>query len=190
MNGHDARLAAAARGDDEALSQLVRAYHDRVYRFGLRVCRDGYDAEDAVQDAFVKLATRPDVARDPSALSWLFTVVRNACTRMLRPFVRARRALGERVEDMDEAPSPLLDPEASLERWRLVHAVHDAIASLERPYREVLVMRDLEGLSGPETCEALALTAATMKTRLHRARLDLRRHLERAGVAFPGQGAN
>ena len=121
VNEHKAQLAAAARGDDEALAQLVRAYHDRVYRFGLRVCRDGYDAEDAVQDAFARLATRPDVVRDPSALSWLFTVVRNACTRMLRPFARARRALGERVEDADATPSPALDPEAALERWRLVH---------------------------------------------------------------------
>ena len=190
VNEHKAQLAAAARGDDEALAQLVRAYHDRVYRFGLRVCRDGYDAEDAVQDAFARLATRPDVVRDPSALSWLFTVVRNACTRMLRPFARARRALGERVEDADATPSPALDPEAALERWRLVHAVHCAIATLELPYREVLVMRDLEGLSGPETCEALALTEATMKTRLHRARLDLRRQLERVGVADVGRGWN
>ena len=190
MNDHKAQLAAAARGDDEALAQLVRAYHDRVYRFGVRVCRDGYDAEDAVQDAFTRLATRPDVVRDPGALSWLFTVVRNACTRMLWPFVRARRALGERVEDADATPSPALDPEAALQRWRLVHAIHGAIATLERPYREVLVMRDLEGLSGAETCEALALTEATMKTRLRCARLELRRELERAGVAAVGQGWN
>ena len=188
VNEHKAQLAAAARGDDEALAQLVRAYHDRVYRFGLRVCRDGYDAEDAVQDAFTKLAARPDVVRDPSALSWLFTVVRNACTRMLRPFARARRALGERVEDADATPSPTLDPAASLERWRLVHAVHAAIATLQQQYREVLVMRDLEGLSGPETCEALSLTEATMKTRLHRARLDLRHQLERTGVVAAGRG--
>lgn len=78
---HGDRVAAAARGDDEALALLVRAHHDRVYRFGLRVCRDGYDADDAVQEAFSKLATRPDVARDPSALFWLFCVVRHACMR-------------------------------------------------------------------------------------------------------------
>jgi RNA polymerase sigma-70 factor (ECF subfamily) len=190
MNEHEAQVAAAARGDDDALAALVRAYHDRVYRFGLRVCRDGYDADDAVQDAFAKLAMRPDVMRSSSPVSWLLTVVRNACTRMLRPFARARRSLGERVEDADATPSPGLDPEASLQRWRLVHAVHAAIATLERPYREVLVMRDLEGLAGEETCKALGITVATMKTRLHRARLDLRRELERAGVAELGRAWN
>ncbi len=73
------------------------------------------------------------------------------------------------------------DPQAALEQWRLVHAVHQAIASLARPYREVLVMRSLEGLTGEETCAALGLTEATMKTRLHRARRDLRLALQRAG---------
>lgn len=159
---------------------LVRTYHDRVYRFGVRVCRDTFDADDAVQDAFAKLATRPDVVRDPSVLSWLFTVVRNACIRVLRPFARARRALGERVDDEDSIPAGTLDPEQALERWRLVQAVHAAIAALDAPYREVLVMRDLEGLTGTETCTALGLTEATMKTRLHQARRGLRQALERA----------
>ena len=172
-------LAMAACRDDDALAALVRTYHDRVYRFGLRVCRDGFDADDAVQEAFTKLATRPDVMRDPSALSWLLSVVRNACMRMFRPFARERKSLGERVEELDEVPSDSLDPEAAFERFRLVTAVHRAISSLEKPYREVLILRDLEGLSGPETCLALGLSEPTMKTRLHRARAELRSALPR-----------
>lgn len=182
-------VVAAARGDDEALTMLVREYHDRVYRFGLRVCRDGYDADDAVQEAFTKLARRPDVARDPSVLSWLMSVVRNACLRMLRPFVRERTTLGERVDDIDTIESEHVDPQRALERWELVQAVHTAISTLERPYREVLVMRDLEGLSGHETCLALGLDLATMKTRLHRARTKLREELLRRGEG-KNQGAN
>jgi len=176
---------AAARGDDQALALLVRAYHDRVYRFGLRVCRDRFDAEDAVQEAFSKLSQRPEVLRDPSSLSWLMSVVRHACQRMLRPFLRERRVLGERVTgvdelaDLDGVVSAAIDPEQALERWQLVRAVHAAIALLDRPSREVLVMRDLEGLSGRETCAALGLELATMKTRLHRARSALRQELER-----------
>jgi RNA polymerase sigma-70 factor (ECF subfamily) len=185
MTEHASGLAAAACRDDEALAQLVRTYHDRVYRFGLRVCRDGHDAEDAVQEAFTRLARRADVVRDPSALSWLLSVVRNACLRMLRPFARQRRSLGERVDDgdLDAVPSEGLDPEAALLRWQLVHAVHAAIATLAPPSREVLVLRDLEGLSGPATCAALGLTEAAMKARLHRARADLRSALQRVGAA-------
>jgi RNA polymerase sigma-70 factor (ECF subfamily) len=184
------QIAISACEDDEALARLVRTYHDQVYRFGVRVCRDGYDADDAVQDAFMKLSTRPEVVRDLGVLSWLFTVVRNTCRRMLRPFARERRALGERTDELENIPSEALDPLAALQRWRLVHAVHQSIATLDRPLREVLVLRDLEGLSGAETCAALGLTQATMKTRLQRARTELRAEIERPKVAPPAPSSN
>jgi RNA polymerase sigma-70 factor, ECF subfamily len=182
---HDQGLTAA-RGDDEALAILVRAYHDRVYRFGIRVCRDGYDADDAVQEAFAKLIKRPDVVRHPGALSWLMSVVRNACLRMLRPFLKERRWGQEPAVAADEVVDPQLGPLQALARWQLVQTVHQAIATLERPYREVLVLRDIEGLTGDETCEALGLEPATMKTRLHRARAKLRREIERLGAPVTG----
>ncbi|WP_437923472.1 sigma-70 family RNA polymerase sigma factor [Sorangium sp. So ce291] len=186
---HDTVLTAAARGDDGALELLVRAYHDRVYRFGLRACRDAFDADDAVQEAFTKLARRPEVARDPGVLSWLMTVVRNACLRMLRPFARERASLGARVDDADAVPSAALDPQAALERWRLVRAVHEAIAALDRPYREVLVLRDVEGMTGEEVCQALGLGEAAMKSRLHRARQLVRREILRREDAPRAQRA-
>jgi RNA polymerase sigma-70 factor, ECF subfamily len=180
---HQQLLAAATGGDDVALADLVRAYHDRVYRFGLRVCRDGYDADDAVQEAFIELAKRPDVARDASVLFWLLAVVKHACLRLLRPFARARKNLGERLPEDDAALVDELDPQTALERWQLVQAVHAGIAALEPPYREVLILRDLEGLSGDETCAALGLELPAMKTRLHRARRQLRAALGRTSAS-------
>ncbi len=166
---HDATLEAAIGGDDEALARLVRAYHDRVYRFGVRVCRDPQDAEDAVQEAFFQLSRRPDLQQDAGLLSWLFVVVRRACIRLLRPFQRQRASLGERDEEADpRSPDP--GPEAALERWRLVHAVHAALAGLPAEQREVIVLRDLEGLSGEEVSARLQISEAAMKSRLHRAR--------------------
>jgi RNA polymerase sigma-70 factor (ECF subfamily) len=174
-----AQLAhAAAGGDDDALAEMVRLYHDRVYRFGLRVCRDGHDADDAVQEAFVKLAVRPDVVAHQGALSWLMTVVRNACRRMLRPFARRRRLADAGAEDV--APAEVPDARAAMERFELVRRVHAGIAELAEPYRRVLVLRDLEGLSGEDTAAALGLTLASMKTRLHRARAMLRSALRAA----------
>ena len=173
---HHELVTAAARGDDAALEAMFRLYHQRVYRFGLRACRDPFDADDAVQEAFVKLAQRPDVLADRGALSWLMTLVRNACLRLLRPLLRERRTLGERVEP-ERVVSGTPEAEAALERWQLVRAVHVAVAELERPYREVLVLRDIEGLSGEATCAALGLETAAMKTRLHRARSMLRDRL-------------
>jgi RNA polymerase sigma-70 factor (ECF subfamily) len=177
-HAHARLLDAAAHGDDAALTSLVQLHHDRVYRFGLRVCRDPFDADDAVQEAFVKLSARPDVVADPGALSWLMSVVRNACTRLLRPFRRERRMLGERTDDVD-VPSDALSPEAALSRWQLVGAIDAAIAELAEPDRAVLVLRDLEGLNGPATCATLGIGTAAMKTRLHRAREMLRAIVQR-----------
>ncbi|HEV8547990.1 MAG TPA: RNA polymerase sigma factor [Polyangiaceae bacterium] len=174
---HHEMVAAAAGGDDAALAELVRLYHDRVYRFGRRVCRDDFDADDAVQEAFTQLAVRRDVIGDPGALSWLMTVVRNACLRLLRPFAQRRRALGE-ASPADEVACENDSPERALERFELVGRVHSAIAGLSEPYRGVLILRDLEGLSGEETCRALGIDLAAMKTRLHRARAHLRAALQ------------
>jgi hypothetical protein len=95
-----------------------------------------------------------------------------------------QRNLGERLWDDDNALVDALDPQTALERWQLVQAVHAGIARLERPYREVLILRDLEGLSGDEACAVLGLDLSAMKTRLHRARRQLRAILERS-VATP-----
>ena len=118
------------------------------------------------------------------------SVVRNACLRLLRQFQREQRALGERLGELEDVASDQIDPQQAIERWELVRAVHAAIATLERPYREVLEMRDLEGLTGDETCLALGLELAAMKTRLHRARAQLRRALEGARVAAAGERMN
>jgi RNA polymerase sigma-70 factor, ECF subfamily len=173
---NDAQLLAAAHGDDAALRQLIQTYHARVYRFGRRVCRRPEDAEDAVQEAFIKLMRRPDVVAHPGALSWLFSVVRRACALSVSPLLLLvpRQTLKD-VMDSLETEQP--GPEQALQRWELVQAVHAAIAQLDPPYREVLVLRDIEGLSAAQTCRVLGIELASMKSRLHRARNQLRESL-------------
>ena len=167
-------LERTLAGDHEALRELVRLYHDRAYRFGRRVCRDGYDADDAVQMAFIILARRPDVQISEGVLPWLYTVIRNACTAMLRPIAsRLREPLSNSRQALD-MPDGALTAEAALERFELVSEVHRAIAALDADARAVLVLRDIEGLSGEETAKRLNLPLAAMKTRLHRARLAVR----------------
>jgi RNA polymerase sigma-70 factor (ECF subfamily) len=172
--------AAAAAGDDMALTALVKTYHERVYRFGLRVCQNAADADDAVQEAFLKLARRPDVMAHSGALYWLFRVVKTICLLPLRPLLLLlpRRKVPIHEASEAELNSSALNPEEALARLELVQAVHAAIAQLERPYREVLVMRDIEALSGDETARALGIELAAMKTRLHRARKQLRDALQ------------
>lgn len=175
-------VAAALGGDDAALTALVRAYHARMRRFGQRVCRDAEDADDAVQEAFARLAVRPDVVQHPGALSWLMTVVRHTCARLLRPFQRRRRAFGEQVDDLEGVEEGAPTAEERLARFELVRAVHTAIGTLPPRSREILILRDLEGLSGLETAAALGIDLAAMKSRLHRARTELRAELVRQQV--------
>jgi RNA polymerase sigma-70 factor (ECF subfamily) len=100
---------------------------------------------------------------------------------MLRPFAR-RAPLGV----VDAVPADAPDAQAALERFELVRRVHAAIADLAEPYRRVLVLRDLEGLSGEDTAAALGVPLAAMKTRLHRAREMLRSALGAADGRSPG----
>jgi RNA polymerase sigma-70 factor (ECF subfamily) len=174
---HGDLLERARQGDPEALSSLVRLHHDRVYRYGRRVCLEA-DVDDAVQEAFVSLSRSIDRVQDP--IGWLLQTVKHWCLRLLRPFARQRRALGE-VEHEADLSSESDNPARALERWRLVEAVHRALGRLDLKYREVLVLRDLEGLSGPEVATALGLSEEAMKTRLHRARGQLRDLLREAG---------
>ncbi|MCY1019792.1 RNA polymerase sigma factor [Pyxidicoccus sp. MSG2] len=177
---HVTLLQAARDGDRAALDALVRLYQARVYRFGLRVCRDAVDTEDAVQEAFVTLSREVSRLREETSVgTWLLTVVKNACLRLMRPFASARKALGSLVDEPEalDLPDPAPTPEEAVSREQVVRGVREAIELLEPPYREVLVLRDIEGLSGPEVARTMGLTLEAMKTRLHRARLAVREHL-------------
>lgn len=174
------RLQQAIAGDDVALAQLMRLHHAPLLRYGRRVCADPMDADDAVQEAFVKLAQRSDLPRESGTLAWLFTVVKNHCLRFLR---RARLLRQHALRDAAEAPDSELTPEQLLARYRIGELVRVALSALEAPQRQVLVLRDIEGLSGDQVCAALELSEPAMKSRLHRARASLRQALARSLAA-------
>src|SRR6185436_15228060 len=135
------------------------------------------DADDAVQEAFLELARRPALPREAGTLAWLFTVVRNRCRRFLR---RARVLRQRLLRSAAEPQLPELTPEQLLTRYQIGELLRAALAKLDQPYRQVLVLRDIDGLSGEQVCTTLELSEAAMKSRLHRARADLRQALERS----------
>jgi RNA polymerase sigma-70 factor (ECF subfamily) len=181
----DADLIAAARqGDREAIDALVLRYQPLVYRFGQRMCGDADAAADVLQDTLLSLARSIAGFRGDASLStWLYTVARRACLRK-----RRRRKLEpshhepldtKTAEDLEE-PAPDRNPERRLVQRQTQAAVTAAIASLKRAEREVLVLRDIEGLSAAEVADVLGLGVAAVKSRLHRARLAVRARLEPA----------
>ncbi|MFF0451607.1 RNA polymerase sigma factor [Streptomyces sp. NPDC004609] len=162
-------IAAAREGDVEATAALVSGSHPHVRRFARSLCASPQDAEDAAQEALIILYRKIGMLRASGALaSWMFRIVRNECLR------RSRQLLHGPPNVPDGAvPSAEDEVLARLEADR----VAAAIAALPADQRRVLIMRDVQGLSGPMTAAALGLSTAAMKSRLHRARATVRHTL-------------
>jgi len=189
----EARLLAEARaGDPRALRRILTALSAPAYRFGLGFCRDPHDAEDVMQEVLAALARGLARFRGESSLSsWAFVVARRVCMR------RRRRRSGEPESLVPlEAPAtggrgPLdvadraTDPHERLERRELAALLERAIGSLPASQRQVLLLRDVEGLTARETGKVLGLRERAVKSRLHRARAALRAGLA-PHVATPG----
>jgi RNA polymerase sigma-70 factor, ECF subfamily len=173
-------LEHARAGDRDALEALLSRHQQRVYGFGMKMCRDSEDAKDVLQDTLLAAARNVRDFRGASSIStWLYTIARSFCIKH-----RRRSKFAPEAEESLDAPSTakaareLADPtraaDESLAGHQVQAALERAVAALDPMYREVLVLRDMEGLTAPETAEVLGLTVEAVKSRLHRARLAVR----------------
>jgi RNA polymerase sigma factor (sigma-70 family) len=164
----DQVVSAAQRGDPRAIALLLDGSHAHVKRFARTLCSTPEDAEDAAQEALIVLYRKIGTLRASAALAaWMFQIVRHECIRRSR-LTFSRPASGETAEPSAEDVAL-----ARLEVQRIV----DSIAGLPSEQRAVLVLRDIQGLSGAATAQALGLSRAAMKSRLHRGRETLRMEL-------------
>lgn len=172
-------LAKARAGDKQALEALLERHQARVYRFGMKMCRDPEDARDVLQDTLLAMARGVRDFRGASSIStWLYTIARSFCIKKRR---RSKYAPDEeRSLDSDVAGearslvAPGKDPDEALAGRQVERALEQAIAGLDPMYREVLLLRDVEGLTAPEVAEVLGVSVQAVKSRLHRARLSVR----------------
>jgi RNA polymerase sigma-70 factor, ECF subfamily len=164
----DADLVSRAQsGRLDAFEELVRRHRLATYRVALRMLGDESDAEDATQDAFVQAWRNLGGFRADAAFStWMYRVVTNRCLNMLR----ARRRT-EPLPDDREAPASRPDRIAEA-RWQ-VEDLKLAILRLTPEQRAPLVLRELQGCTYEEIAEALEISIPAVKSRLHRARLEL-----------------
>ena len=177
----DAGLIAAARGGDaQALQSLIARHQDRVYRFGMKMCRDPEDAQEILQETMLSLAKGlGDFREDASLTTWLYAVARSHCIKKHR---RSKFAPAE-LQSLEarDAPAPpadeRFDPEAATAAREVDEALQLAIDGLDDTSREVLVLRDVEGLTAIEVAGVLGTTTSAVKSRLHRARLAVRNAL-------------
>jgi len=177
-------IAAILAGDSEQYHELIRPYERSVYKMALSFMKNESDAEDVAQEAFLKAFRKLADFRGQARFStWLISITLNEARS------RLRRQTIVRMESLDESPeeggrlSPALlrdwreVPSEALERQEIRQVLQDAIANLSPLYREVLLLRDVEDLSIEETATALAITAGTVKVRLHRARMMMQKEL-------------
>ena len=166
-----------AGGDRSAFERLVARHEAPLYRFAVRACGGEREAEDAMQDGLLAAWRGAATFRgDASARTWLFQVVLNACRRRHRP--RAGRGQESPLDAAADVPAAESAPDDRVGARQVGRAIDAALASLGDEAREVLLLRDVEGLSGDETAAALGVGLAAMKSRLHRARLELKEKVE------------
>jgi len=189
--GENAELTAdvalverASSGDSGAFEALVEKYQDRVYNIALRMTRRPEEAEDVTQETFLKVyRALPNFGGRSKVYTWIFRIAVNASLSRLRSLGRRRdhevtMPIGSTSEDED-APAALdpasreATPAESAETADSAQRVQRAIDQLGEDDRAVVVLRDFEGLSYDEIAEAVGSTRAAVKSRLHRARLEL-----------------
>jgi len=176
-------IAKVQRGQNELFYELVRPYERRIYAAAFSILRNETDAEDAAQEAMLKAFANIRQFRAEARFStWLIQItVNEALMRRRRERTVVMEGIDERrnsEEQADYAPREFADwreiPYEALERKEVRQKLAQALASLDRKYREVFMLRDMEQLNIQETAEALGISVASVKTRLLRARLMLR----------------
>ncbi len=187
----DGKRSEAAPDHLPAFDRLYRDHVDRMFRLAQRLCGHSDDARDLVQETFLNAYRKfKDFRGEAQVSTWLYTIASRACVRMRRK----RKGEPERELSLDEfiptsegefrlqIPIQGLTPEEALEKKELRKALNAAIQKLPQKYRLVLVLRDMEGVSAKEVGTIIGLNERAVKSRLHRARLFVRRELSARGL--------
>ena len=171
-------LARLRRGEPQAFETLVIEHQHRVFGVALRMLGSRAEAEDVAQEAFLRAYRSVAEFRGDAKLStWLYAITSRLCLNRLDSAERRRTRHGDDL--LESVPDERLDPPGALEQRERRTALHLAIAELSDERRLVVVLADLEGLAYEEIAKALDLPVGTVRSRLHRARMELRERLEK-----------
>ena len=183
MKDQENIIARARRGDADAFEQLVVAYREQVFRLALRMCGSEADADEVAQEAFLSAwKALPNFRGESQFSTWLYQLTTHAAIDLMRREKRQIAAADDitEVSAADPAPSPQQQAEQSEQR----EIVRDAILQLAPEQREVVVLRFMEELSYEEIGAVLKLPSGTVKSRLNRAKAQLKEILSKSGNLF------
>ncbi len=190
-------MARLQAGDDRALASLLPLYNGRLYAFLLRIVRDAETAEDIVQETWLSVYESRDRYRTDHRFStWLFTIARRKALselrrRKVRALVRPQRRSGESEErDLLEVPQQTFrQPDVAASGAIMAPLIEQALDRLSDPQREIILLRDVEGLDNEEVAEVLGwkIKPGAVRKRIFDARAAFRRAIHAVGLDGPGE---
>ncbi len=187
MHGEQELVRRARAGDQDAFSSLVSLYESRIYSLALRYLGNRDDAQDAAQEVFLRVFRFLSGFQEESSFStWIYRIAVNVCKDLLmQKSRRAEQPLEQQDENDEDYELPLPDeryaPEKVFESAQLRKTLCDAILVLPEAQRRIIILRDIQGLSYDEIGEILSLELGTVKSRIARARGNLRKILLQTG---------
>jgi RNA polymerase sigma-70 factor (ECF subfamily) len=172
------------RRDEAAFTELIRLYEKRIFQLVLRMLQDKGEAEDVAQDVFLTVFKSIDSFRGDSKLStWLYRIATNHCKNRIKYLERRARGKKTELDELAEhdrvesasmsASAQLARPDQQAEANQMESIMRRAIAELDEDQRVLVILRDVENMSYEEIQEVMGLPEGTVKSRLHRARLQL-----------------
>ncbi|HEU4653960.1 MAG TPA: RNA polymerase sigma factor [Steroidobacteraceae bacterium] len=187
----DADLAArAAKGEHAAFDQIMRRYNQRLFRLAVSIMKDAAEAEDVLQESYVRAFYRLSSMSGSNLGAWLARIVRNEAIDRLRARESRQTHIAleadldydtddgmTMIDNSEASDSHRSDPQVTTEAAQMQSLLEQAITQLPDAFRTVFVLREVEGMSVEETSEYLGIPAATVKTRDHRARNLLRTYI-------------
>lgn len=189
MTQQDQWIAGAKAGDQGAFGQLVEQYQQKVYALCLRRCGNPDDAQEAAQEAFLSAWQGLTFFKGDSSFStWLYRLTTNACTDLLRREGRHSRNAGASFDNPEttlQIPDSAPSPQAQVEQSDLRQAINQGLDSLSPQHRDVLILRTMHQRSYDEIAHILDLDVGTVKSRINRGRIQLRKYLQQTGNFFP-----
>lgn len=185
MNVLENRLARLAlKGDQQAFAELVDLYHDKLYHMAYRMLSNRQEAEDVVQDTFLRVYKNLDRFDESLKFStWIYRIATNLCIDRLRKrkptySLDAESQDYEGLDGYSMIPSDNKTPESELILSDTQRIIHQAMESLPPKYKSVMMLRYIQDLSLQEVGDILGMPVTTIKTRVHRGREFLRKKLE------------
>ena len=177
------------QGDDLAWERLVRTFQGRVYALAYHYVRDADAARDLAQDIFVRVYQKIDTFSGQAFLPWLLRLTRNLCIDRLRRIKARPPAQDVPVEDDGQALAAAgPDPEQAWLADTSKRLVHTALGRMTERNREIIMLKDIQGLTFDEIAELLSVPVGTLKSRSHRARVELARQVLAIDPSYGASG--